>query len=466
MNIQSNGDTPRILVVDDEAVAVRNLAYALRKLDYEVTTCESGTAALQALHRQQFDVVLTDLRMEPVDGMAVLKYALEADPDVAVVMITAHGTLGSVVEVMKAGAFHYVAKPFRLDEVRSIVAGALQLVQLKRENRQLREQVGSGLHTIGGLVTRNPAMHQLLDTARQIAGTDTTVLISGESGTGKELLARYVHDHSTRRKAAFIAVNCGALQEDLLANELFGHEKGAFTGAVEMQPGLIEAADGGTLFLDEIGEMSLNMQVKLLRVVQEREVQRLGAQNTITVDVRLITATHRDLRREVAAGRFRQDLYFRLDVVGLHLPPLDKRQEDIPPLAFYFLRKHALRMGREVTNIDPEALSALLAHHYPGNVRELENLIERGVALAKTEELTLADLPQALQSQAAALIQPEEILPPPEPEQQLPTLAQREEEYIRYVLEHCQGNRTRAAQILGIDRVSLWRKLKKYGLDE
>ena len=449
---------PRILIVDDEPVAVKNLAYALRKNGYDVTTRESGTGGLEALQQQAFDLVLTDLRMERVDGMAILKRALEIDPDIPVVLITAHGTLDSAVEAMKAGAFHYVAKPFRLDEVRSIVAKALELVQLKRENRSLRQQVSSGLHTDTGLVTQNPAMNRLLATARQVAETGTTVLISGESGTGKELLARYIHAHSRRSKGAFIGVNCGSLQEDLLANELFGHTKGAYTGATDSRTGLIEAANGGTLFLDEIGEMSLAMQVKLLRVVQEREVQRLGAQTAVSVDVRLITATHRDLRTEVAAGRFRQDLYFRLDVIGLHLPPLAERHEDIPLLAFYFLRKHALRMGREVDNIDPAAVSLLMGYHYPGNVRELENLIERGVALARGKTLTVAELPIALAEHGIHTM--------PEESGNLPTLAQREEDYIRYVLERSDGNRTKAAQILGIDRVSLWRKLKKYGLAE
>lgn len=449
--------TARILVIDDEPIAVKNLAYALRKNGYDVTTRESGTGGLEALQTQSFDLILTDLRMDRVDGMSILKRALETDPDIAVVLITAHGTLDSAVEAMKAGAFHYIAKPFRLDEVRSIVANALQLVQLKRENRNLRSQVTNGLHTHSGLVTQNPIMLRLLDTARQVAATDTTLLISGQSGTGKELLARYIHANSRRSQGAFIGVNCGALQEDLLANELFGHEKGAYTGATDARPGLIETAHCGTLFLDEIAEMSLTMQVKLLRVIQEREIQRLGSQKTIPVDIRLITATHRDLRTEVAIGRFRQDLYFRLDVVGLNLPPLCERRDDIPLLAFYFLRKHAIRMGKEVDNIEPSALSLLLGYFYPGNVRELENLIERGVALARDNQLTVAELPPALAEKTLPTL--------PDTQDTLPTLADREEEYIRYVLEHNDGNRSKAAHVLGIDRVSLWRKLKKYGLD-
>jgi transcriptional regulator with PAS, ATPase and Fis domain len=277
-------------------------------------------------------------------------------------------------------------------------------------------------------------------------------MISGESGTGKELMARYVHAHSRRCAKPFQAVNCGALHEELLANELFGHEKGAFTGATDARLGIIETANGGTLFLDEIAEMSLGMQVKLLRVIQEREVQRLGATRAIPIDIRLITATHRDLRDEVAAGRFRQDLYFRLDVVELHLPPLTQRRDDIPLLAFYFLRKHATRMDRPVSDIAPDAMACLLGYDYPGNIRELENIIERGVALAREGSLTLNDLPNSLAQHQIHVVR--------ETGGRLPTLAEREADYIRYVLEQCDQNRTQAAKILGIDRVSLWRKLK------
>lgn len=301
-------------------------------------------------------------------------------------------------------------------------------------------------------------MQRLLAMARQVAHTDTNVLISGESGTGKELLARFIHTHSARSENTFQAVNCGALQKDLLANELFGHEKGAYTGATEARGGLIEAADGGTLFLDEIADMSLGMQVKLLRVIQEREVQRLGSTHAIPVSIRLITATHRNLLDEVASGRFRQDLYYRLDVVGLHLPPLAERRDDIPLLAFYFLRKHATRMGRAVDDIDATAMAALLDYDYPGNIRELENIMERAVTLAQEEQLTIASLPPALVEKAVHVVR--------EKAGRLPTLVEREADYIRYVLDRSGQNRTQAAKILGIDRVSLWRKLKKYGMED
>lgn len=448
-----------LLIIDDEPIAVKNLAYTLNKCGYQVSTANSGLTGLQALNQQTFEVILTDLRMAQVDGMGILQHALQRDPDCAVILLTAHASLDSAVEAMKAGAFHYLAKPYRLDEVRSLVANALKLVQLKRENRQLRLQIPANLHTDTGLITQNPAMQQLLATARQIAPTNSTVLINGDSGTGKELLARYIHTHSKRAQAPFIAINCGALSEELLANELFGHVKGAYTGAIENRAGLIEAAQHGTLFLDEIGEMSLGMQVKLLRVIQEREVQRLGATTPVTVDIRLITATHRHLPLEVETGRFRHDLFFRLNVIGLQLPPLVERRDDIPLLAYYFLRKHSLRMGRDLNSISTPTMTALMEYAYPGNVRELENIIERGVALAQSHELTLQDLPNSLQK-------PLNIADSATENPNLQTLAAREEHYIKQVLAHSEGNRSKTASILGIDRVSLWRKLKKYGLTE
>ncbi len=386
---------PQLLIVDDEPTAVENLAHVCHKQGYAVTTRTSGAGALEALEQQRFDLVLTDVRMERVDGMTVLRRAQEIDPITAVVLITGHATLDAAVEAMKAGAFHYIAKPYRLDEVREVVRHALEMVALKRENRRLRSQLAKGGAT-PSIITQDALLKRLLETAQQIAPTDTNVLISGESGTGKELMAKYVHTHSRRSQQPFQALNCGSLHEELLANELFGHEKGAFTGATDTRPGIIEAADGGTLFLDEIAEMSLGMQVKLLRVIQEREVQRLGSARAIPVDIRLITATHRELGNEVAAGRFRQDLYYRLDVVELHLPPLAQRRDDIPLLAFYFLRKHATRMDRPVDDIDPDAMACILDYDYPGNIRELENIIERGVALAREGRLTIHDLPPSL----------------------------------------------------------------------
>lgn len=449
--------TGKILIVDDETTAVENLAHVCRKEGYEVTTRTTGMGAIEVLEKQRFDVILTDLRMEKVDGMAILQRSKELDSETAVILITGYATLDSAVQAMKAGAFHYIAKPFRLDEVREVVRNAMEVVNLKRENQQLKKQLKNS-RSGTSIITQNAVMQRLLEMARQIAPTDTNVLISGESGTGKELLARFIHDHSPRSNKIFQAVNCGALQEELLSNELFGHEKGAYTGATEVREGLIEAADGGTLFLDEIAEMSIGMQVKLLRVIQEREVQRLGSNRSIPVNIRLITATHRNLRNEIASGRFRQDLYYRLDVVGLHLPPLSERRDDIPLLAFYFLRKHTARIGRTVDDIDPAVIEALSEYDYPGNIRELENIIERAVTLAQEGKLNIDNLPATLIEHAVHVVR--------EKAGRLPTLVEREAEYIRYVLNRSGQNRTQASKILGIDRVSLWRKLKKYGIDE
>ncbi len=444
--------TDRILLVDDEKIALRNLEHVLGKEGYATTATQSGSHALELLDSQPFDLVLTDLKMEKIDGMQILRRCKERHPDIEVVMITGYATLESAVAAMKEGAFHYIAKPFRLDEVRQTVAEALEKIHLKRENRALRAQ----LEAIEGrtrIITRDGGMQKLLDTARQVAHTGCNVLITGESGTGKELFARYLHEHSDRPDGPFVAINCGAFNEDLLANELFGHEKGAFTGAVG-KTGLLLAAHGGTLFLDEVTEMSPAMQVKLLRVIQEKEVLPLGSTKPVKIDVRFIAASNRDMKEWVAEGRFRQDLYFRLNVVNLHIPPLSERREDIPLLAQHFLERAAPVMGRPVRAISENALALLKAYDYPGNVRELENIIERGVALCQGETLEAAHLPDDLRELTIRAFRRRDgrVLP----------LEEQERDYILWVLEEANGNQTVAAQMLGIDRVSLWRKLKRY----
>jgi len=446
----------RILIVDDEAAALKTLSHLLRKEGYEITTCQSGAAALTELQQREFDVVLTDLRMKSVDGMEVLRRARELQPDCEVIVITGHATLDSAVEAMKEGAFHYIAKPYRLDEVRQVVKGALDVVLLKRENRSLKRRI-EGYEGSLNIVTQDAVMLRLLDTARQVGPTDCNVLVSGESGTGKELLARYLHTHSGRAGSRFVGVNCGALQEELLANELFGHEKGAFTGADRQKHGLIEMAEGGTLFLDEITEMSPAMQVKLLRVLQERELLRVGGTEPVTVDARFIAATNRDLQESVDNGRFRADLYFRLNVVNLALPSLRARRDDVPLLAYYFLKKFALAMAKPVADIAPDALRLLNRYDYPGNVRELANLIERGVALARGATLELAHLPESLRTLSVRIVVPTSS--------ELQTLEKNEASHIAQVLEYTGGNRNQAADILGIDRVSLWRRIKRFGLE-
>ena len=453
----SNG---RLLIVDDEKVALRNLEHVMKKEGYEVVATQSGANALAHLDKQDFDVVLTDLRMEKVDGMQILQKCRASHPDTEVVLITGFATLESAVEAMKHGAFYYIAKPFRLDEVRKVVAEALAKVRLRRENAALREQV-EGFQGKVRILTQAPEMQRLLDMARQVAPTDCTVLITGESGTGKELFARYLHHHSKRGQGdtpgPFVAINCGAFNEELLANELFGHVKGAFTGAQADKPGLIAAADGGTLFLDEITEMSPAMQVKLLRALQEREVLPLGATKPQKVDVRFVAATNRDIIDMAKSGDFRQDLFFRLNVVNLTIPPLSRRREDVPLLAWHFLRKCAARMGKNVTEIAPEALDLLKAYDFPGNVRELENIVERGVAIATGQTIEAAALPDDLRELAIRTFRKKEG--------RLPSLEEQERDYIQWVLQEAGGNQTLAAQILGIDRVSLWRKLKRYQME-
>lgn len=447
---------PSLLVVDDEVLARQNLSHLFRKEGYRVTACADGATALAALERESFDVVLSDLRMPGIDGMALLKACREQYPSTKVIMLTAFASLDNAVAAVKAGAFHYVAKPFRLAEVRELVAHALELGRLERENSQLRQQLAL-LQDQPQPLTQNPAMLRLLDTARRVAKGESTVLIGGESGTGKELMARFIHQNSQRHAGPFVAINCGALQEELLASELFGHEKGAFTGAQYQKPGLIEAAAKGTLFLDEIGETSAAMQVKLLRVLENREFYRVGGNQIMVADVRFIAATNRDLAEAVTERRFRHDLYFRLNVVELHLPSLAERRDDIPLLAHYFLQRQGLRMGRQLEEISPEAMTILQGYDYPGNIRELANLMERALALADGKRLEAWHLPNQLRSLQLWVLRPGE--------ETLPSLEDQERRYILQVLEHTGGNRTQAAQILGIDRVSLWRKLKRYGLD-
>jgi DNA-binding NtrC family response regulator len=441
----------KLLIVDDEEIALRNLDRVMTKEGYAVTTTQSGAEALLLIARQPFDIVLTDLRMEKVDGMQILRACRASHPDTEVIMITGYATTESAVEAMKHGAFYYIAKPFRLDEVRKVVAEAMEKIRLRRENKQLKEQVAAYEGKVK-IITQDGGMRRLLELARQIAPTDCNVLIAGESGTGKELFARYLHFHSHRSKGPYLAINCGAFSGELLANELFGHEKDAFTGATSQKRGLIEAASGGTFFLDEITEMSSEMQAKLLRVIQEKEVLRLGATQPIQADIRVIAATNRDIAEAVKSGVLRQDLYFRLNVVTLRIPPLSQRKEDIPLLARYFLQKYSTQMKKYVTDISQDALEVLMRYDFPGNVRELENIIERGVAITYGDTIALTHLPDELREASGIPVQKKNG--------KLPTLEEHEREYIHWVLKEVGGNQTAAAQTLGINRSSLWRKLK------
>jgi DNA-binding NtrC family response regulator len=449
--------TPHVLLIDDEAIALSNLTHVFEREGYEVTACNNGESGLAAMQSTEFDLVLTDLRMPGIDGMDVLRHVRETAPDVPVIVITGHASLDSAVDAMKAGAYHYISKPFRLDEAREVVRSALELRRIKCENKQLKQHIEQLSHHTS-IITQDLGMQRLLETARQIAISDCSVVIQGESGTGKELLARFIHQNSQRADGPFVAFNCGALHEEIAASELFGHEKGAFTGANATKIGLFEAAEGGTLFLDEVAEMPLLMQVKLLRVLQERELMRVGSTQAIDTNVRVVAASNRDLKAAVDDGQMRNDLYFRLNVATLHLPPLRERREDIPLLAYYLLRKFSTMMDRDVQEISTEAMQRLVEYDYPGNIRELSNFIERGVALTQGNTLDIEHLPQSLGALTVRVFKPEMATTPT-------TLGEQEAEHILQVLKMADGNRTQAAKMLGIDRVSLWRKLKKLGID-
>ena len=445
----------RILVVEDEDIARRNLEHILKKEGYTVIAANSGVKALELLRNQDFDLVLTDLKMEKVDGMQVLAKSRELHPYTEVIMITGYATVDSAVATMKEGAYHYIAKPYKIDEIRQSVGQALIKRRLQLENLELKESLKKAL-PVPFIVGKSKAIIQVLKTIQQISSSDTNVLILGQSGTGKELAAKAIHHLSPRSEKRFVAFNCGSFSDELMGNELFGHEKGAFTGAVQEKKGLLQVADGGTVFLDEIGDMPMSMQVKLLRVIQEKELLRVGGVDPFPVDVRFIAATHRDLQKDVQTGHFRQDLFYRLNVIALRLPPLAERADDIPLLVNHFLAQKRRDMKKETDAIEPEAMDLLCRYSWPGNVRELENIVERAVALESGPAILVADLPDYIRNQSIETYRhhPSDI----------PTLEEQEKRYIQWVLDRTEGNKTRAAKIMGIDRVSLWRKLKRYGI--
>ncbi|MFC1895250.1 sigma-54-dependent transcriptional regulator [Thermodesulfobacteriota bacterium] len=445
-----------ILIVEDEELARRNLVHILEKEGYAVISVNSGMAALDLLRQRTFGLVLTDLRMEKVDGMQVLKKTQELQPHTEVVMITGYATVDSAVNAMREGAYHYVAKPYKIDEVRKIAAEALLKRRLQLENLQLRETLRE-VRQIPHILGKSESINSVLETIRQISSSDTNVLILGESGTGKELAAKAIHSLSPRSEKRFVAFNCGSFTDELMANELFGHEKGAFTGATNEKVGLLQAADGGTVFLDEIGDMPPSMQVRLLRVIQEKNLLRVGGVDPIPVDVRFIAATHRALQEDVQEGRFRQDLYYRLNVIAIHLPPLTDRDGDIPLLAQHFLSQKNAAMKKNVCGIDREAMELLCEYSWPGNVRELENVIERAVALENGPVIRADDLPEYISQLSIETYRRRAS--------GIPTLEEQEKNYIRWVLEKYEGNKTKAAKMMGVDRVTLWRKMKRYGLE-
>lgn len=447
----------RILVVDDEEIARQNLMHVLGREGWQVDCAADGAQAMALLSTNLYQLVLTDLRMPGMDGLTLLNSIKERDGAIEVIVITAHASAGSAVEAMRAGAFFYIEKPFRIADVRKIVHEALEKWQLKRENFALKVELAQSTNS-RRIVSSSEVMQRLLSTATQIAPTDCTVLIHGETGVGKELIARHIHESSNRASSPFIAINCGVLSEELLANELFGHERGAFTGAATTKPGLLEVAEGGTLFLDEVTEMPPAIQVKLLRVLQEREFSRLGGTQVIKSNIRILAATNRNPLDAVTTGTLRQDLYFRLNVLGLEIPPLRARKEDIPILVAHLLSRHAVRMGKSIPQISNDAMMHLLNYAFPGNIRELENILERAVALCRNQLIDETLLPSNVIEVPTASAETSNHA-------SIKSLAEMEREHILDVLKCCDGNRAQAANILGIDRVSLWRKVKSYSND-
>ncbi len=443
---------PWIFVVDDEESLREYLSILLSKNGYNVRTFASGTALLDALHEQSPDLILLDLKMPEMDGIQVLERVRALDPNLPVIIMTAYGTIQSAIEAIQKGAFYYITKPFEVSELKIQIQKALEYRRLKWENLQLKQELGLNLQIVG----QNPEFLKVLDMVKRVAKTDATVLILGESGTGKELIARALHQHSQRAAYPFVAINCAALPEELLESELFGYEKGAFTGATASKEGLFRAAHKGTLFLDEIGEISPRIQVKLLRALQEREIIPLGSTKPLKVDVRILASTNQDLEALMREGRFREDLFYRLNVITIRIPPLRDRKDDIPLLVDHFIRKYARKHQIPPKRVPQRVLQLLMAYPWPGNVRELENAIERALILSPGEELSVEALPpQILGSRGEADLP----LPPP-----TLTLEELERRYILKVLESVGWDKARAAQILGINLSTVYRKLARFGI--
>jgi DNA-binding NtrC family response regulator len=443
----------RIAVIDDEAIVCREISRGLAKEGYEVESFGDGESALKAIRQHPADVVVCDLRLPGIGGMEVLRALQEHSPQTEVIIATGFSSVDSAIDAIRAGAYHYITKPVKMAELKLLVARALDKVALVREREVLREALLTQHHPFG-MLGSSVAMQKIFRLVDKVGPLDCTVLLQGESGTGKEMVARALHEAGPRREGPFVSFNCGGFTEELIANELFGHEQGAFTGATRGKPGLLETANGGTILLDEIEDMPISMQTKLLRFTEERRVTRVGGVKPIPLDVRLIAAGNQDLKELVKRQVFREDLYYRLNVVVITLPPLRERKGDIPLLIGHFLRKYSCAFAKEVRGASPQALELLTQHHYPGNVRELENAIERAVALAEGHEIGADDLPQDIRGTA---LQAGEL-------GHWPSLEDHEKTYIRRVLHHTGNRRAEAAALLEIPRTTLWRKMKRYGL--
>jgi DNA-binding NtrC family response regulator len=455
-------DKIRIMVIDDEPLMRVTIRDALTAEGYKVVTAETGRKGLDLFRNNQTDILITDLKLPDMDGIQILKEVKTRNPEAQVIVITAYGSVDSAVTAMKEGASDYLTKPFSMDELLLIAKRLVRIKQLEEENLLLRKKVEER-YGLEGLVGKSPQMLKIYDLIETVSQTDTTVLINGESGTGKELVANAIHLRSLRKNGPFIKVNCAALPETLLESELFGHEKGAFTGAIKQRKGRFEMADGGTLFLDEIGDISPVVQVRLLRVLQERQFERVGGNETLSVDVRLICATQRDLKEEIRKGSFREDLYYRLNVVPMHLPPLRERREDILLLSDHFMNKFSQKMGKEITGLSEEAKTILLKYTFPGNIRELENMLERAIALIKGKIIQAYDLPEEVCGQTSPVRDVCEKIRGSKPLASAVSLF--EKEYIQSVLEKTKGKKGQAAEILGISRKTLWEKIKELEIE-
>jgi DNA-binding NtrC family response regulator len=446
-----------ILVVDDDKNICKMIEITLQKEKcYEVLTALSGESCLRQIRENKVDLVLLDIQMPGIDGIETLRRIKEEDPGIQVVMMSAHGTIERAVQSMKLGAYDFLTKPFGSERLLVTVKNALLAGSLKREVEELRSEL-RGRYQFDNIIGQSGAIQEVKKAIARVLDSNVTVLITGESGTGKELVARAIHYNGRRKNRPFVAVNCSALPESLLESELFGHEKGAFTGATQRRIGKFEQANGGTIFLDEIGLMSPSTQAKILRVLQEREFERVGGNELVRVDVRIISATNRNLEEAMKKGEFREDLYYRISVFPIHLPPLRERKEDIPLLAAHFLKKYSEQEGKQVDSISPDALELMMAYNWPGNVRELENAIERAVVLATTHEITPKELPASVRALGEKRIY--------ESDQTLSSWIEKlEEQALRQALLECEGNISETARRLGIGRATIYRKAKKYGL--
>ncbi|MFB3852973.1 MAG: sigma-54-dependent transcriptional regulator [Vicinamibacterales bacterium] len=456
------GKRPRILIADDERSMRELLAIVLRREGYEVDLADCGRAAVEKVGAGAFDLLISDIKLPDMSGVEVLRAAKQADPDLTAIMITAYASTETAVEAMRLGACDYLSKPFEVDALRLKVREKLESRALRSENLLLKRALGAS-HEFSNMIGRSPAMLEVFRTIQAVSATDSTILVTGESGTGKELVARAIHHNSLRRGRPFVAINCAAIPENLLESELFGHVRGAFTGAETSKKGLIEMADRGTVFLDEIADMTPALQVKILRVIQERRFRRVGALEETAADIRLIAATNRDLTKLVAEGRFREDLYYRINVIPIHLPPLRERREDIPLLAGRFLERYRDKMGKNVAAISAEAMAYLVDYEWPGNVRELENVIERAVALEPSRAILPETLPAFVRNQAAERAGLTGDLPESgfDLEEHVNTI---EKHYIREALRRAGGVQVKAAELLGMKFRSFRYYAKKYNL--